>query len=381
MGTSFPLKSHIILSPAVPDRFGAQWHNAPLLTNDFEARFTIILRPNTASSGPHADQGFAFWCVTENVTASIPAEIPSLVQDVSTRLAALGWGLFGYKEQYDGFGIFFAYNSATGELKPSVSIGLNDGTRKILRSNIPLTTGAYWNFRSFKRLQVKVRVQPGRVTVEARSEGESKWIQLATASGSIKPGTYPGFTGFVDKGARALDEVMIDDVVVENFDDKQQGETQSLEKPGRSSQQDTNALFNQGEVAEQNAVSALSRAVYRLVSESSVPRKSLLNSVSHLSGKLDSLEVKVKALKEELKAVSGQDLDAELDAMKEQLFAVTKQATQGEKSRHQNIQKVAKKGGKLKWFLWLGLAGIFVVVLVGLGVGAKVTSWEKKHLL
>ena len=43
-GTSVPLENHIVLSPSVPDRFGAQWHKYPLLTDDFESAFRIVIK-------------------------------------------------------------------------------------------------------------------------------------------------------------------------------------------------------------------------------------------------------------------------------------------------------------------------------------------------
>lgn len=43
-GTCIPLENHIVLSPSVSDRYGAQWHKYPLLTDDFEVSFKVVIK-------------------------------------------------------------------------------------------------------------------------------------------------------------------------------------------------------------------------------------------------------------------------------------------------------------------------------------------------
>jgi hypothetical protein len=411
------LKSHIILSPSVKDRFGAQWHKYPVLTNDFEAKFTVIIRGDQSTD--KIDQGFAFWCVKENITQTIPENLAYLATDVTTTMKSLGWGLFGSKEMFEGFGLVFAYHrrASTGELefKPSVSLVTNDGTRVITSSQIPTAQGSFWNFRSFSKLDVKVRVKADSVLVEAKPSGAATWTRLIDVPSdqrkfAAKPGSFIGFTSHVGTAgssqAATADEIIIDQLELENMDLAQVGEeTLAAQAPASLSQEDV--LLEQGAVGESRALRALSRAVFRVVTETEPTRRSLAAAVRTLASRIDGIELAIQKLKDEVMLASGHDMDKDFAEMKEKLMQISRDAALGSqqkrdklgdlhkdldsRGRHQSqvVDELAQRAQDLmktasassSWLFVLVGAGSLLVLLAGVVMVLKFTSWEKKHLL
>ena len=398
------------------DRAGAQWHKYPLLTNDFEARFTLLIKGDQQAD--KADQGFAFWCVKDNVTQVMPDHLRSLAVDVTTSMKSAGWGLFGFKETFEGFGVIFSYHrrSANGELelKPSVSVVTNDGTKIITTASIPSTVGSFWNFRSFTKMDVKVRVKPDGILVEAKPSGSPTWTKLAEVAGdarrfSATPGQYLGFTSYVGnsgKPSSTADEIIIDNLVLENMDLSQQGE-ETVSTPPPATLSDEDILQEKGAVGEQRAVRSLARAVFRAVTEGDQPRKALVATVRSLASRLDGIEVAVKRLKDEIMLVSGHDMDKDFAQMKEQVLALSKEAlidSQQKRGKLEELHKdfdsrglhtsraadeLTQSAEELKrktsssssnLFILVGI-GAVIVLVAGVGMTLKFTSWEKKHLL
>ena len=415
-GTSLPLKSHIILSPTVRDRAGAQWHKYPLLTNDFEARFTLFIKGDQQPD--KVEQGFAFWCVKDNVTQVMPDHLRALAVDVTTSMKSAGWGLFGFKETFEGFGVIFSYQRRLSngelELKPSVSVVTNDGTKIITTASIPTTIGSFWNFRSFTKMDVKLRVKPDGILVEAKPSGSASWTKLAEVAGDARkfasiPGQYLGFTSFVGtagKPTATADEIIIDNLVLENMDLSQQGE-ETVSTPPPATLSDEDILQEKGEVGEMRAVRALARAVFRSVTEGDQPRKALVATVRSLASRIEGIEAAVKKLKDELMLVSGHDMDKDFALMKEQVLSLSKEAAIGSQQKRGKLEELhkdfdtkgmhtsraadelAQSAEELKrqtssssstLFMLVGV-GAVIVLVAGVGMTLKFTSWEKKHLL
>ena len=379
------------------------------------------MKPDGRSSkAPQAEQGFAFWCVNENVTASIPHELTELGSDVSERMKALGWSLFGNKERLDGFGVVFAYQRRTAsgelELKPSVSVIVGDGTKSYTRASIPTSAGSFWNFRSMGRLEIKIRVQPTSILVEGRDAVKNAgWTKLAEikddpAKFSAKTGAYVGFTSFVGPSPQGTvsssDEIMIDDLILENHDERQLGEVPPVMNPSEKTNSETSEdlLKDVGFIGEENAAKELSLAVYKLIAENELPRKSLVSAVKNLGSRLDQLEMGVKKLKSELVERSGHDLDGDLKKMKEEILSISRKTSTGhqaKRGRLDNLQRdmslnsrrtaeeLQSKARAVKssvtssgnTVVILAVFGVLIVLLAGLFMSRKFRRWEKKHIL
>lgn len=442
-GASIPLEKHIVLTPSVSDRFGAQWHKYPLLTNDFEASFTVNVKPPLSGAIPANDQGFAFWYVYDNVTSTMPADILDKGTEVISALKSRGYGLFGYKNQFHGFGVVFSNNKKgptpdSTEFKPSVSIVVNDGSRNIaVPGDIPTQFGAYWNYRT-QNLQVKVRVQKRSIVVEGKSENTKNWVKLGEVPSDKMPmdittGGYIGFTGSiaadVPGGTKSSygqhDAVMIDNVVLTNMDSRQTGEEIVTPDPdvGQNSQEKHSEFLHDKsdegvERAEGLAIKKFSAILFKFISETEPQKKAMMSAISSLSSKLVGMERAVKKLKDEIVALSGHDMDADYAKMKDELAALSGQAAnkaEAKKKQFENLKseiensieskmhakrassaQVARtlheadsKARDLKaqvasrgsFTLYIALFCLVAVVVAGVALQAKLRRWEKKHLL
>ncbi len=355
-GASIPLENHIVLLPSVADRFGAQWHKYPLLTDNFEASFTVIVKPPSSGKIPPNDQGFAFWYVYENVSATMPQDLTQNADDVALRMASHGWGLFGYRNKFNGLGVFFSNNKrgssdGNSEFKPSVSMLVNDGkTTVMLPMDIPTAHGSYWNFRN-GALNVRVRVQRKSVLLEGRQDAEKPWIKLGELTSEKIPmnivgGGYIGFTGMIAgdlPGATPSsfgdhDMVLVDNVVLRNMDESQKGEEKITARPTKSNgiseeeqrKQRSEFLHDKSEEgverAEGLAIKKFSQILYKFISETEPQKKAMMSAVSTLSGKLATMERAVRKLKEEIVAISGHDMDADYEKMKSELAELSSKA-------------------------------------------------------
>jgi hypothetical protein len=440
-GASIPLENHIVLTPSVPDRFGAQWHKYPLLTNDFEVTFTVVVKPVAGGVQPPNDQGFAFWYVYENVTQAMGEDLTRKASEVTTHLAANGWGLFGYRNQFKGLGVIFSNNKkgaseGVTEFKPSISIIVNDGTRKVeLPGDIPSPFGSYWNYRN-GNLHIKLRVQKSGILLEGKQDTNKDWIKLGEIKAdklpmSITSGGYIGFTGMIgaDKVGSPKtkfgqhDTVLIDNVVLRNMDVSQKGE-EVLENAQAASASIKHSEFlhdhsDKGvERAEGHAIKKLSQMIFKFISETEPQKKAMMSAISTLSAKLVVMERSVKKLKEEIVALSGHDMDADYEKMKQELAALSSKAISDAATKNKQFQslkseietsidskstakrastaqvikafhEVDQKARELKtqvasrgsYLMYVALFCLVLVVAAGLALQAKLKRWEKKHLL
>lgn len=443
-GASIPLENHIVLTPSVSDRFGAQWHKYPLLTNDFEVSFTVVVKPPKDGVLPVNDQGFAFWYVYENVTQAMGEDLTRKSSEVTNHLVANGWGLFGYRNQFKGLGVIFSNNKkgaseGVTEFKPSVSMILNDGTRKVvLPGDVPTQFGSYWNFRN-GNLHIKLRVQPSGVLLEGRQDSSKDWIKLGEIRSDklpkkIEAGGFIGFTGMIaaDKvgapksGFGQHDTVLIDNLVVKNMDLSQKGEetlaAAASAPKGVADIKHSEFLHDHSDVgverAEGNAIKKFSQMLFKFISETEPQKKAMMSAISTLSAKLVVMERSVKKLKEEIVALSGHDMDADYEAMKRELSALSSKAVSDAAVKSKQFQslkseietsldnkaaakrastaqvvkafhEVDLKARELKsqvasrgsYLVYIALVCLVLVIAAGLALQAKLKRWEKKHLL
>jgi hypothetical protein len=369
-GAAIPLENHIVLLPSVADRFGSQWHKYPVLTDDFEATFTVGVKVPSGGKLPPNDQGFAFWYVYENVTDIFPTEFMEDASDVTGRLKNQGWGLFGYKSRFNGLGVFFSNQKrgsteGTAEFKPSVSMLVNDGTKTVvLPTDIPTQYGSYWNFRSGD-LHVRLRVKKRSVLLEGRQDVNKGWIKLGELTSDKIPmnlvsGGYIGFSGLIsaDKPGQTPsqygdhDTVLIDNVVLRNMDPNQRGEESVTVAPESQSEEDKQEQMKQRaeilhdkseegvERAEGMAIKKFSQVLFKFISETEPQKKAMMSAISTLNGKLTVMEKAVKKLKEEIVALSGHDMDADYEKMKAELSELSSKAMSNVVSKKKQFESI-----------------------------------------
>ena len=391
-GTSVPLKSHIILSPSVSDRWGAQFHKHPLLTDTFEVKFSLNLKKSTTAMPA---QSFALWYVKENVTAAIPHELASAGAQVGDILKQTGFSFAGYRGRFEGVGIVFSYLP-----RPTISVAVNDGSREFRSADLPLSDSAAFDFRKNPRVEIRLLFEKAKVTVFVRENGNSAWSEIVSAKfPGLAAGGYLGLTGVVEKDERltgTADVVMIDDFIVENLDLSQKGE----EAISVSAQvtADDNLLGDHGEVADHKALKILTRNIYRLISETEKPRHATLNAVKTINSRLDAIDKSIENLKMELNALAGGDLEKHLTNMKDELLQISKATASSKVAKQSKMDKLmagrredqpAAKASKLKdkltgsgsFLLTLLAIALLGMCAVGLMMWLKVGKWEKKHIL
>jgi hypothetical protein len=358
-----------MLLPSIADRWGAQFHKYPLLTDRFEVRFTVNLKPSkTAPFG----QAFAFWYVKENVTAAVPETLAFAGVDVGQRLEQSGFTLSGYRGRFEGVGVIFRYSP-----RPGISVVTNDGSEILSISDL----ATQFDFRKTPKLQVRVSFDTPKVSVAVK-EG-ARWQEVA-ASGNYKisSGGFIGFTGVVEKEEVNADEVMIDDFTVENLDLRQKGE-EAIVTAQEELEDFGNLLGDYGEIAEQKALRSLTGNIYRLISEVEEPKKMTMNTVKTLNSRLDAMDKAIEDLRTQLNAITGGDMEKDFVKMKEELLVHAR------KRKIPTTPNVSSKASKLKEKLtgngtfFLGVICLAFVSICGFGLmmWRKVGNWQKKHIL
>ncbi|CAK0824452.1 unnamed protein product, partial [Prorocentrum cordatum] len=165
-GAVTPTADTLVISPGIPGRIGMMWSMYPILTADFEVQMTFKARPLGAEP-----TGFAFWYVYENATAAQAEVVDGHAQNqqeiIDTswfeHVRSKGFGLFGYRNAFDGLGVFF--DASKDSPQPSVTALASSGEAlPVLPKDCPSCLKFDW--RTNSDIVVKVRVQPSGAKVE-----------------------------------------------------------------------------------------------------------------------------------------------------------------------------------------------------------------------
>ncbi|KAF4669578.1 hypothetical protein FOL46_001314 [Perkinsus olseni] len=413
-GTCIPLHNHIVLSPRASDRYGALWHKYPLQTNDFEVEFTIAIKPPTQGGDPVHEQGFAFWYVYENASSKY-SDLAHITDGTTDKMNDMGMGLMGYKNNFDGVGVFFAHNkfspSGDKELRPSASILLNDGFQSFDRKkDLPSGHGSYWNYRD-TRLTVRIRLQPNDVMVEAKAENQA-WVKLIEYKiddnrHRLKPRGYIGLTSFVgaapNQPSYRSDLLNIHDFHVSNHDNSMMsGEPKVTYNPYKAvPRQDflEDHGGGNGGGKHSDAIATLVRATYRVIMELEPLRSMEERTITELSTRVEALLKEMDELKAAVESIDGGSMAEQYKTIRNELIQVSRETMKSnfEKRRSldelsEHAQKLGSLGdmsGKIKSRLesqgntlfYLAVVCLFAVLVVGSGVYAKFRRLEKKHIL
>jgi hypothetical protein len=426
-GTVIPSTRSLVLSPGVPSRLGMIWSKYPLLTNDFEVELEFTVK---APSGDRTitDDGFAFWYVNENATEAVSTISDShlhnqdeiIANSWSTAYTSEKFDLLGYRNNFDGVGVFFANG---GQKKDRATIGglSNDGksTYKI-DMGIPATDAMQYDYRSGNKVVVKMRFRPLGVKIEVQG-GPSQEIKC-----DVKSGGYMGFSiyggnkGKVEASERS-DFVELWKFNIVNHDDAAKGEDlprQETPKPTSKPQDEKEDLLHESSSrkdhrAESEAIKSLTNMVFKLIVESQPMRAQMTRAIESLDKRVSVMEKTFENLKVELDKRTGHKLGEEFDAIKKELTSLSKVASTETQERHKKLEvlhadiahvhKSATSQDNIDHHLnkltqsnqrtienlnqehskmfGVSIAAIAFIIIAGLSLYNKFRCWEKKHVL
>jgi len=426
-GTVIPSLQSLVFQPGVPNRLGYIWSKHPLLTNDFEVEFEIETKPPAERSVK--DDGFAFWYVNENATAA--------VNDISVKhlhnqeeIISNAWqtaftseklDLWGYKSQFDGVGVFFT-NGGQNKDQPTVGAITNDGKAAYtLGQGIPNTEAMQYDFRSGKKVQVKLRFRPSGIKVEIVG-GPTQEVKC-----DVRVGGYIGFSisgGIKGKieGTERSDAVQLWKLDVTNHDAAAKGEDMPVpgsvtEAPAKATEEKEDMLgatsARKDHREESEAIKELTNMVFKLVVESQPMRQQTMRAIESLGKRVTVMEQTFENLKLELDKRTGHKLGEEFDAIKKELTSLSDVASTKQQESHKrldtlhediaHVHKSATSADNLDHHLnkltqsnqrtidslntehqkmfGVSIAAIAFIVIAGLSLYNKFRCWEKKHVL
>jgi hypothetical protein len=425
-GTVIPSGKTLVLSPGVPNRLGYIWSRYPLLTNDFEVQLKFTAKPPAERSVK--DDGFAVWYVQENASEAM-MNISDTHLHNQEELIANTWGtaftsegmdLLGYRSKFNGVGVFFANG---GEHKDKATFGAlsNDGqTTHSLSQTIPTSDAVPYDYRSGKEVVVKMRFRPLGIKIEIEG-GPSQEIKAdVRAGGYIGLSVFGGTKGKVEASERS-DFIEVLGLTVNNYDQAAKGEDLPKEAPAveptKAPEQKADMIKEASSFkdhrAESEAIKELTNMVFKLIVESQPMRSQMMRAIETLGKRITVMEQSFEGLKGEIDKRTGHKLGEEFDAIKKELTSLSQVAsTESQESKqrleslHQDISHVHKSANsqdnidhhlnKLKdanqrtmenltnehqKMFGFSIAAIAFIVIAGLALYSKFSSWEKKHIL
>jgi len=426
-GTVIPSMKNMILQPGVPNRLGYIWSKYPLLTNDFEVEFDIVTKK--AAERSVKDDGFAFWYVQENVTAAVETisathlhnQEEIIANTWQTAYVAEKFDLWGQRNNFDGVGVFFT-NSGQNKDQPTVGAISGDGkTAYTLGQGIPNTEAMQYDFRSGKKMQVKLRFRPLGIKVEIVG-GPTQEVKCdVRAGGYIGFSIFGGVKGKIE-GAERSDAVELWKHDVKNHDAAAKGEDMPVPgavttPPDKAPEEKTDMLGatsgRKDHREESEAIKELTNMVFKLVVESQPMRQQTMRAIESLGKRVTVMEQTFENLKVELDKRTGHKLGEEFDAIKKELTSLSDVASTNTAERHRkldtlhediaHVHKSATSADNLDHHLnkltqsnqrtidslntehqkmfGVSIAAIAFIVIAGLSLYNKFRCWEKKHVL
>lgn len=421
-GMIVPTSSSIILSPGIPQRIGALWSTSPLLTNNFEV--TLKLKGRKPAQRHTKDGGFALWYVHENGTNVDSVLFDSHAQS-SEKIVANTWGegftaagcdLFGFKNTFDGLGVFFLDEEAG----PSISTVPNDGKTTIkMGAGIPAAGATKVDIFNDQEHTVKIAIQAETAKVEITGQ------PAVEVKGAFKSGGYLGFTSFgghklTPEAEEKSAYMELVEMQVVNHDKNAKGEEVKATQPPPSPVPDDEKVDVLAEAssfkdhrAESDAIKDLTNVVFKLVVETQPIRHQMERAIGSLAKRIDLMETNFAELKAELDKKTGHKLGEEFAAIKAELTTLSNVASKETEERHSRLEslhhdiadvhksahspdnidkhldKLTQSNDKVldqltnehQRMFGVSLAAIAFIIIAGLSLYNKFRCWEKKHVL
>jgi hypothetical protein len=419
-GTVTPTADTLVISPGVPGRIGMMWSMYPILTADFEVQMTFKAR----SLGTEPS-GFAFWYVYENATNAQEklvfehAQNQQEIIDTSwfeyVRIEG-GFGLFGYRNAYDGLGVFF--DTGKDGSQPAVTALPNSPSHSPVTS-LPADcpTCMKFDWRTDKEVVVKIRIQPTGAKVEIVGGVSSEVKKDFKAGGHIGFSFQSGDPSSGFKPDQKSTYIELKGLQVTNHDSSASGEDvhELRAAPERGEKADVLAGSSsfKDPRAESDAIKDLTNMVFKLVVESQPQRQQMARAIDSLMERVRAMEANFQDLKAELDKKTGHKLGEEFEGIKKELFSLSKftsketddkrkrldvlhtdiatvhKTAQSSETLDKHLDKLADSNQKVltqltsehQSMFGVSLMGIVFILIGGLSLYNKFRCWEKKHIL
>jgi len=238
---TMPLGDRVQLLPPVPDRWGLFWNKRAASTKNFEVTFNMRTLPQN-KGGPE-DGVLAFWLSPENFTAAYDEQAIVTVRNWTQGLNDAGLTFISNRPKFKGLGVFFLGLDNAGQLRPSVTSMLCDGSKEVKLSDLPeakddqtgIAQTKYVDWRQ-KEVEVKIKATLGGVivgTLKVNKNAEAVEFFRFSATGKsdakdpVKDtaswlNTFLGFSGY--SGSQSILEMDMSKFEMRNFDLQQVGE-------------------------------------------------------------------------------------------------------------------------------------------------------------
>lgn len=418
-GTVMPSHRSLILTPGVADRIGTLFNRYPILTNDFEVSFTFSAKRNASSTTNVENDGFAFWYVKENATEALrePSIQHTHNQDKliagswHTDYAKDGLGLLGYKNHFNGVGVFFL-NTKEGK---TVSLKANDGSlTPEIGNGLPDKNQLHFDYQNGEDNWVKIRVTPETIEVTVGSSG------VLRLDRKNEPGGYIGFScRGADQGSERSAVVELKGLKITNFATGAGEESIAKAEPAKpltdAEKEDMLSAHSsfKDHRDESEAIKELTNMVFKLIVETKPAQNQMVQALEALSTRITKVESSFDLLKAEIDKKTGHKLAQEFESIKKELvdiqgFATKDTTDRGKKleSLHADIEhahRTAASGndltgsldnlhdssnkvleqlqGEHKRMFGISIVAIAFILVAGLSLYNKFRCWEKKHVL
>eukprot|EP00386_Alphamonas_edax_P010734 GDKI01034412.1.p1 GENE.GDKI01034412.1~~GDKI01034412.1.p1 ORF type:complete len:466 (+),score=127.83 GDKI01034412.1:76-1473(+) len=347
-GASIPAHRHVVLMPQVANRTGQLWHKEPLKTANFEIEIEFSVKgPDFSKS-----EGFAFWYVYENFTSIYP----------KTDAERKAWSLFGYKNNFQGVGVFFSNFDKTKKLSPSISAAYNDGSKAMqLFTDVPTQDQLTFNFRNSKdNLKFRIAAGPKGVLGQLQYSANAPWIDVFRLNTKLRPGGFIGLTGYTgpEEGApeKQGDFVSVSAIRSYNLDLNSAGEDSEVAHELLGDEEFGDLLKEHSHFKSQHeqvaALKTLTRMLYKHISEAAPREQTIYKTLNTLQNQVHKLISDVKELATEIKMASNASTGDSLHHMKNELLGLrtmisrhSQQQSQTLSSLHKTVSTIHENAG------------------------------------
>lgn len=414
-------RKHLLLQPAVPERFGALWSKNAVKTGNFEV--TVHFRV-VGDEAPAADASMALWYVSS--TASQKDDYGDSALAAGYHEAASGGVTFsGSQAKFTGVGAVLTSVDASKTARSVVSFVHNDGQKGLeMGIDAPAKNAKAVDFRNtLNNAQLRLRVSPTTVEGYMKLSPSLSWqgcfrIDRSTdKSVSVPANGYIGITSWSGTGEKsAADQIFILQVDVTNFDDTAVGEeikdvSTKIQDAYREMLTDENRHF----VDQRSQMEHLRRLTSMLadhVTEAKPADEKLHERLNSLNDRMDRLDYECRTLSKEVEVlvnpaaaggagevkdgiiglrtllVKGFNMHKEtVDRVSGKIKDVKTQKAQAASSGHlktisvqsETLERTVKK--KASATGWTFFILICCVVIVGMLMYNRMHYYEKKHFV
>mmetsp|Transcript_44045 Transcript_44045/g.80489 ORF Transcript_44045/g.80489 Transcript_44045/m.80489 type:complete len:481 (-) Transcript_44045:57-1499(-) len=386
-GASIAARDRLLLHPAVPQRAAFVWSKKPLLTNNFEATFQFRVMGPTGKE-LSADQGFAFWYVSENHAETFNETVPIAATSWGDGLEELGLTLLGARPKFDGFGTILTMSNADKGADPMVSGIFNADAQTLkFRENVPTQNAKAIDFRNtLNPAQVKVVATPTSITGSLKQSPSLSWKECFRIEGvQIRPGGYIGFTAWSGSGPNS-DLVSVLALEVTNLDEDAIGEEMSDSAAEIAKKYEKMVHENTRHIVDQKGQTAhlaeLTSMLQQHIEEVIPQDQTISEMISGVMSRTEKLEADCKQLVTELGLLVGDGMGTEQGAVagiKEHIVGLRQLFSNDSRTHHDHVAKLAGTLATVKQAAGDGTKALAVKIIAEQSSSLEITVQKRNR--